>query len=97
MIHVTARQLAARLSQRPASYLAEIAPALVRITADGGADYDETHPAWLDARQRYSVAGVCGACEERPTCCNWVANCCGGEQYIRQKPCPAFQSSKERF
>jgi len=55
---VTAKHMKIRLESRPPEYFAEIAPALVRELPDGSREYDDQHPAWLAAMQKYRVFRV---------------------------------------
>jgi hypothetical protein len=56
MIRVTHRQVIDRLAGRPPEYMDDIRPSIVRVFADGGAECDETHPAWIAARAKYRPA-----------------------------------------
>lgn len=53
MIRIPAAHLQARVAERPAGYLDELAPALVRVLPDGAHEYDDSHPAWLAAVEKY--------------------------------------------
>lgn len=80
IVRVTARQIEQRRRSRGEAYVERLAPAKLRDTAGGGAEYDADHPAWAAeverSRERQTV--------ERRGCAG-----CGGRSLITLAGDPA--------
>lgn len=84
----TARQLDRHRRYRPPEYWAEIAPAKVRDLPDGGAEYDQTHPAWLAAWATYRP-GISRKTRQNANSTGGGCSGCGGKSLTDLRADPA--------
>ena len=77
MIKVTKKQLEDRIKTRSPEYLDDIRPAMVKKYADGSMDFNDQHPAWIAAMEKYRPVRNKPISVGKSPCKYAVRDCCG--------------------